>query len=131
MQKKQGFPYSFDPSACGPCSGVCCRGSTGHVWVSEEEIEGMAAALKIDLEIFAKSYLRIGKGKISLQERRGNGEYLCCFFDPFEENCTIYQQRPAQCRSYPFWEPYREKPSDAFKECPGVYNKKTNLGGRS
>ncbi len=120
MQKKDGFPYTFDPSACTACSGICCRGSTGHVWVLEEEIEGMAAALKMDLETFAESYLRIGKGKISLQERRVNGEYLCCFFDPHKENCTIYQQRPAQCRSYPFWEPYREDSGQVLRECPGV-----------
>jgi hypothetical protein len=120
MSDQDGFPYSFDPSACGLCSGICCRGSTGHVWVSEEEIEGMAAALKMDLEPFAESYLRIGKGKIALQERRVNGEYLCCFFDPFEEHCSIYQDRPSQCRSYPFWEPYREDPGHVLRECPGV-----------
>jgi len=119
MQKQDGFPYNFDPSACAACSGICCRGSTGHVWVTEEEIQALAAALKMDLESFAESYLRIGKGKISLQERRINGEYLCCFFDSIRKNCTIYQQRPAQCRSYPFWEQFRENPSEALQACPG------------
>lgn len=80
----------------------------------------MASLRKMDLETFADLYVRAVQGKLALQERRVNGELLCCFFDPYEAKCTIYAERPRQCRTYPFWEIYRDRPQEVLKACPGV-----------
>ncbi|MFO8035751.1 MAG: YkgJ family cysteine cluster protein, partial [Anaerolineales bacterium] len=103
MSQPDDYPYTFDPSACRHCGGACCRGSGGVVWITPEEMENMASVRKMDLETFADLYVRVVQGKLALQERRINGEFLCCFFDLHEAKCTIYPERPQQCRTYPFW----------------------------
>jgi Fe-S-cluster containining protein len=119
LEHKKGFPYSFNPSACQTCRGNCCRAG-GYVWVTIEEVEQIAAVRKMDLESFYGEYVRLVQGHLSLQDRLINSEYICCFFDPIKCCCTIYQHRPEQCRSYPFWEQFKEKTQELLQECPGV-----------
>lgn len=114
------YHYSFDPEACQECLGGCCRGSDGYVWLTMDEMVEIAEAKGIDLESFSNSYLRLVLGRLALQQRRINGEYLCCFFDPFQRKCTIYPERPEQCRTYPFWEQFRDDPRELLQECPGI-----------
>jgi len=85
-----------------------------------EELEKMAAAVKMDMALFARQYARQVQGRISLQERVINGEHSCCFFDPIDCRCTIYESRPKQCQTFPFWERFKEDPDELFNECPGV-----------
>lgn len=114
------FPYKFDGRACLNCPGTCCRGSGGYVWVTMEDIEDITAHKNMDLETFVQLYVRAVQGRLSLQERKMDGEHLCCMFDPYEARCTIYPVRPEQCRTYPFWEIYRDYPHRVRKACPGV-----------
>lgn len=83
-------------------------------------MEDLAAAKKMDLDRFTQLYVRAAKGRLALQERRVQGEYLCCFFDPVEVCCTVYAVRPEQCRTYPFWEPFRKDADKLQFQCPGV-----------
>jgi uncharacterized protein len=106
----------FDNSACTGCGGKCCRGLGGYVWISMAEVEEMAAAKGMDRDRFARCFVRQVGGRLSLQERRINGEYLCCFFDPIACHCTIYPQRPKQCKTFPFW----DQDNQVFEECPGI-----------
>ncbi len=85
-----------------------------------EDMEDIAAHKGMDLETFAHLYVRAVGGKLSLQEWKMEGEHLCCMFDPYEARCTIYPVRPEQCRTYPFWEMYRDYPDRVRKACPGV-----------
>ena len=85
-----------------------------------EEMEEMAGKRKIDVSLFSKQYVRQIKGRFSLQERVVNGEHFCCFFDPIDGQCTVYQNRPKQCRSFPFWDSSRKDPQELLDECPGV-----------
>lgn len=117
---RDDYPYTFDQKACRSCRGTCCRGSGGYVWVTMEEMERIAAAREMDLATFSNIYMRTVQGKLALQERRINGEHLCCFFDPIDGMCSIYPDRPEQCRTYPFWEIYRDYPDRVRKACPGV-----------
>lgn len=80
----------------------------------------MAAARNMAVPIFTQHFVRRVQGRLSLQERVINGEHLCCFFDPIDCRCTIYQVRPAQCRSFPFWEQGKGDPQKLAGECPGV-----------
>ena len=118
---QNGFPYQFDPQTCQTCPGNCCRGQTGYIWVTAEELESQAAYLGMDLEVFSREYVRRAEGRFSLRERKTKGEYLCCFFNPDERRCLIYPVRPTQCRTFPFWESFRADPREVLEECPGVF----------
>jgi hypothetical protein len=80
----------------------------------------MAGTKKMDLTEFSIQYVRGIQGRLSLQERLINGEHLCCFFDPIDCLCTIYQSRPKQCRTFPFWNQLKNAPPELILECPGV-----------
>jgi hypothetical protein len=114
------FPFKFDSTACAACGGRCCRGTGGYVWVSWAELEAMAVARGMNAGLFAKEYARRVQGKLSLQERVINGEHFCCFFDRIACCCTIYDNRPEQCRTFPFWERYQEDCRELLRECPGI-----------
>ncbi len=120
---KESFSFSFDPSACYSCSGACCRGESGYVWVSKEEIIQIARFLEMDVERFKKDCLKKENYRFTIQEIKKNGEYLCLFFDEKHNKCAIYPVRPKQCRSFPFWDQYKNKDKikEVCKECKGIY----------
>ena len=120
MDNQNSFPFDFNKIACKTCDGKCCRGFTGNVWISMEELERMAATRKMDVASFSKQYVRQVQGRFALQERFINGEYFCCFFDLTDCRCAIYQSRPKQCRSFPFWNHFKKEPQKLLRECPGV-----------
>ncbi|XCN75108.1 MAG: YkgJ family cysteine cluster protein [Candidatus Electrothrix aestuarii] len=114
------FPYFFNSDACTDCGGKCCRGSQGYIWLNMEELENMAKARGISPDAFARQYVRQVNGGLSLQERIINNEHLCCFLDPVDHYCTIYQQRPEQCRTFPFWEQLKTAFRELMHDCPGI-----------
>lgn len=84
---------------CTQC-GECCTGAPGFVWVNKEEIEELAARLGIDVDEFERKYTRRIGIRTSLVEFP-NGD--CVFFDNQRRTCTVYEERPRQCRTWPFW----------------------------
>ncbi|MCW5206039.1 YkgJ family cysteine cluster protein [Desulfobulbus sp. F5] len=118
--KQDDFPFHFDSDACATCGGRCCRGAGGYVWVSWEELEEMAKVRGMNAGLFAKQYARRVHDRLSLQERIISGEHFCCFFDRIDCRCTIYESRPKQCRTFPFWERFKQDQQELFAECPGV-----------
>ena len=121
----EDYPFQFNQEACNTCNGKCCRVG-GYVWITQEELEEIAEFRKMDLDRFYTEYVRLVQGKLSLQERLINGEYICCLFDPIDNKCTIYQYRPQQCKTYPFWEQYKWNPTRIQEACPGVILKEGN-----
>lgn len=87
----------FKCTACGKC----CTGPTGYVWLSAPEIERMAKHLKLSVQDFSMKYLRYVKGRYALLETLNQGNYDCVFLK--ENQCQLYESRPDQCKSYPFW----------------------------
>ena len=120
MNTQNNFPYNFNNNTCKTCSGNCCRGFGGYVWVSLEELEKMAGTRKMNAASFSKQYVRQVHGRFALQERVINGEHFCCFFDLIDCQCTIYQSRPKQCRTFPFWNQFKKDPHRLLLECHGV-----------
>ena len=121
LQSCEGFAYRFDPTACEACKGACCRGAEGYIWVKREEIEAIATYLGITTEAMGQRYLRRVGHRISLREYRTQAQDAACiFFDETNAHCRIYPVRPKQCRSYPFWEQYRQEYSEVKEACPGV-----------
>jgi len=106
----------FTCSACGNC----CTGAPGFVWVSDEEIEQLAAWLAIDRAAFQHKFVRRVGQRQSLVEH-ANGD--CVFFDPQTRRCRVYRLRPKQCRTWPFWDANLRQP-DAWaatcQVCPGA-----------
>ena len=119
MSPSADYPFTFNPSACEKCGGACCRWG-GYVWVTEEDIQAMSEIMDLALETFADEYLRAAYGRLSLQERLWEGESICSLFDPYNGRCLVYEARPEQCRTFPFWEAYRYNYQKLLEVCPGV-----------
>jgi Fe-S-cluster containining protein len=103
---------------CTQC-GDCCTGAPGFVWVNQEEIEELARMLGVELAEFERKYVRRVGVRRSLIEFP-NGD--CVFFDGQARKCTVYEARPRQCRTWPFWQSNVKTP-EAWEQtcqvCPG------------
>jgi uncharacterized protein len=101
-------------------SGNCCTGAPGQVWVSEAEIDGLALATGLDADSFRRRYTRtIYRRGVSLTEKANND----CVFFRTGHGCQVYEQRPRQCRTWPFWRALLSSPeawAAAAKDCPGI-----------
>lgn len=109
----------FDCTRCGNC----CTGAPGHTWVSEGEIDALARRIGVDRETFIATYCkrvwRQGRQLVSLIEKKNND----CIFWARGVGCTVYEDRPRQCRTWPFWRPLladRASWDDAARGCPGM-----------
>ncbi|NOZ07253.1 MAG: YkgJ family cysteine cluster protein [FCB group bacterium] len=120
LRHRPGFRFAFDPDSCSDCPGNCCRGIPGYVWVSAGEIRNLAALLKMNIIDFKQQYIRKIDNRLSLKERRLGDDYPCIFFDIGSRRCSVYEARPEQCRSYPFWEENRHLTGDLTHDCPGI-----------
>lgn len=83
----------------------------------------MAAIMNLDLKDFANEYVKAAYGRLSLQERLRDGEYHCAMFDPFNHRCLVYEARPKQCRTFPYWEQYKSNYEKLLDLCPGIMEK--------
>jgi Fe-S-cluster containining protein len=109
---KDGLKFS-----CTQC-GKCCTGEPGYIWVSDEEIDKLAANRGMKRNEFVAVYTYRAKGKVSLREKAAGD---CVFYDS-DRGCTVYSVRPVQCRTWPFWESNLTTPEEwANTEaiCPG------------
>jgi hypothetical protein len=113
---KEGLDFK-----CQRCSS-CCTKDPGFVFLSRNDLTRLAASLGLEEVVFRTSYCRsinTGTGiKLSLNEK---SNYDCIFW--CDGGCAVYEARPFQCRSYPFWAAFLESASswENLKEtCPGV-----------
>ena len=118
--KQEGFNFGFDVSKCASCEGNCCIGESGYIWSTPSEIDAMADFLKIGRDKFLKDFTRKVGYRISLRELKIKGSFHCIFFDPDKKGCSIYPVRPKQCRTFPFWDHFKENIDEVVKECPGI-----------
>lgn len=118
LVRREGFEYAFDPSVCDACNGACCRGAEGNVWVSEDELEAIAATLGEPLEQARALYTQRERDRLRLRERAVGSEYYCVFLRGGK--CAIYEARPKQCRSFPFWESMKQCVEVLKIECAAV-----------
>ena len=87
----------FECTGCGDC----CTGAPGYVWVNQAEIDALAAQLNITSAACEKKYVRnigIRRSLIELPK-----SYDCIFLDATTRKCTVYEARPRQCKTWPFW----------------------------
>jgi Fe-S-cluster containining protein len=117
---KDGFDFGFNPKACEECGGKCCTGESGYIWVNPLEMQKIANFLNISVDEFKKFYLIKVEYKFSIKEKKVDDGYGCIFFDETNKNCSIYDVRPHQCRTFPFWEFFKNNKKEVKKECPGI-----------
>ncbi len=118
--KKENYPYAFDTSACATCEGRCCTGESGYIYVSKAEIFAIAEVLTMDVNEFALKYLFKKGYKYSIKENKIDDSYECVFYDRDSNGCKIYNARPSQCKTFPFWEYYKTRVDELKLECPGI-----------
>jgi Fe-S-cluster containining protein len=106
---------------CTQC-GNCCSGDPGYVWLSGKEAKRIAACLGIEPDAFKKQHVRRVGLRYSLKELP-NGDCTLLKRDGDRAYCTAYEQRPAQCRTFPFWNDVlrsRRSWDEAARKCPGM-----------
>ncbi len=87
------------------------------VWIDKKEIKKTSSFLGITQDIFARLYLRIVSGRISLLECN-NGDCIM-----YGDGCKIYSARPSQCKTFPFWKSNLKSKTEWGKQkntCPGI-----------
>lgn len=118
MPQKQPWYHEGLPFQCSQC-GDCCTGAPGFVWLNKAEIAALAKRLNVDEATFESQYvMQVGIRK-SLAERE-NGD--CVLFDSEKRCCTVYEDRPRQCRTWPFWDSNLKNPESwaaTCEVCPG------------
>jgi Fe-S-cluster containining protein len=113
---------------CGQC-GRCCAGpDEGYVWISDSEIELLAQFLGATVEqVRRRNIRRVGRRQTIIED---DATRDCMFLSarPLEngqcrKGCSIYEARPTQCRTWPFWPINLSSPeawSQAAQRCPGI-----------
>jgi Fe-S-cluster containining protein len=91
------------------------------VRVSDAEISALARRLELSDAEFRGMYTRpLRGGDLSLRERRNRD---CVFYDREAAGCRVYEDRPRQCRTWPFWDAVihsRERWREEARSCPGM-----------
>ena len=120
LMKKEGYSYAFDSKACQECQGKCCTGESGYIYVNKTEIYAIAKLLNLNVNDFAVKYLFKKGYKYSIKKNKFEDSYECVFYDRQTNGCNIYEARPTQCKTFPFWDYYKQRVSELKEECPGV-----------
>jgi Fe-S-cluster containining protein len=111
--------------SCKRCS-ACCRFEAGYVFLSQKDASVLCAALNIQYGDFLETYCRWvpsdnRESQLSLKEKQN---YDCVFWSPkYGEGCSVYESRPLQCRTFPFWTSVmssKKKWKMTAKDCPGM-----------
>ena len=105
---------------CQQCSN-CCRVDPGIVLLTDQDIQNAHTHLKMSEGQFitdcCREVYRTDGVYLSLKEK---SNYDCIFWS---HGCIIYEARPLQCRTFPFWPSVVELNGawQAEKErCPGL-----------
>jgi len=108
---REGLRFS-----CQRC-GACCTGAPGTVYFTLGEVEALAGAQGRSVEaLLGEKFYPYRDGYSAREYEDGR----CVFF---AAGCTIYEQRPAQCRTFPFWLKIlrsEERWRALAEQCPGV-----------
>jgi uncharacterized protein len=107
--------------SCTQCS-HCCRHEPGYVYLSQKDLTKLCHWFNLDSKVFIKNFCRFvpfydGSEVLCLREKIN---YDCIFWD---NGCTVYDARPVQCRTYPFWNSIiqdRESWNREAEHCPGI-----------
>lgn len=118
---KEGFDFGFDPQGCDTCEGNCCIGESGNIWINKHEIEKLSKHLNLDLVETFDKYLEKRGYRYSIKEvQLSKDNFACIFFDLDKKQCGVYEARPSQCRTFPFWDYFKSNIQEVKEECPAI-----------
>ncbi|HEX9940982.1 MAG TPA: YkgJ family cysteine cluster protein [Thermoanaerobaculia bacterium] len=87
---------------CDRCPSYCC--SYPRIPIQDSDVRRLARHLGLPPETVARKFTKKGKepGEVVLRHKpdRIYGT-TCKFLDPETRRCTVYEARPAICRTYP------------------------------
>jgi uncharacterized protein len=111
----------FECLACGNC---CSGPEEGYIWLVDEESKIIADTLGISVQEFKSRYTKriMGKNRSIVEDPATKD---CIFLADIGKirGCRIYDCRPNQCRTWPFWDINLISPDAwniAAKRCPGI-----------
>lgn len=114
----KGVPFS-----CQADCGKCCDEPGGIVYLRPEDAETLAKHHRLEMEEWLERDCRQTiDGRFVL---KSDPITDICIYLSEDKKCTVYESRPAQCKSYPFWpENLRSERSwkRTIEECPGLYS---------
>ena len=88
---------------CSKCPGYCC--SYPLIEVSKADIARLAKHFDLAYETAEERFTLYDKEAKVRGLRKQKDEFfgtVCRFFDIKERRCSVYEARPATCRSYPY-----------------------------
>ena len=102
-------------------SGKCCtsHGEFGFVYLTPSDRKRFAKFFKIRTAEFTKKYCDRTHGIWHLKENPKEPD--CMFLEG--KRCSVYEGRPSQCRTWPFWNDVMNAKSwtkEVASFCPGV-----------
>jgi Fe-S-cluster containining protein len=102
-------------------SGRCCvsRGQYGFVYLTPDDRRQMARVLKMRTAAFTRKFCKKTDGVWHLKD--GDGPE--CLFLKDGNRCSVYEGRPQQCRTWPFWPEVMNAKSwkkEVATYCPGI-----------
>ena len=113
----------FECTLCG----ACCTGPPGYVLFTDEEADAIASFLGVTRAEFEERWTHETPEGRSLIEKKTSAGFDCIFLDrtaiPGKAVCGIYEHRPAQCRTWPFWADNLRSSRHwdaAARGCPGI-----------
>jgi len=118
---KNSFYGSGLQFECTRCS-ECCRHTPGYVFLSEKDLETLTRATGMERQDFLRACCRqVSFGvarRVSLKEK---ANLDCIFWE--NGGCSVYEARPLQCRSFPFWSACVSSAEEwelHARQCPGM-----------
>ncbi len=111
--------------SCNRCSN-CCRHEPGAVYLTKKDLDNLYSSLNLSKDEFIKQCCRVlikdDRKVLALLEKVN---YDCIFWS---NGCIVYENRPLQCRTYPYW-PFLVENGDYWKHekhrCSGIDKKGT------
>jgi len=80
----------------------------------------MANHLQMEERVFAQHYLLKKGYKYTLKEQRVGTSHDCIFYSRDAGGCLVYDVRPQQCQTFPFWDYFKTRLQELQDECPGI-----------
>jgi len=114
----------YDDGLRFSCTGCryCCGVEPGYVFLTHDDVDRLAAFFHLEPACFIETYCRKvpmgGISYVSLKEKARND---CEFLESY--GCSVYEARPLQCRTYPFWSGIvasKQAWDDEARSCPGI-----------
>jgi Fe-S-cluster containining protein len=111
----------FDDGLRFKCTGCgkCCTGPSGYVYLSNQDLANLSTHFNLTEAQFTQKYTRFVDGQYALLDKPLSDD--CLFLK--DNKCSVYEARPSQCRTYPWWIGNLRDAADweeASKRCEGI-----------